>query len=360
MPRSLVRPTLLLACLARASGMHAGTPARPAGRSRSLLRSVSANEAAAPYSTRFGDEPPQLSLVAPGKINLFLRILKKREDGFHELASLFQTVSLFDTLDFWEEPADPSQPLCSMEVSPDSLGREGIPTDGSNLVMRALALYAERTGRKERVHCRLHKRLPAQAGMGGGSGDAATALHAANRLAGYPVAESSLIEWAGELGSDIGFFFSQGSAYCTGRGEFVENVPPLAPTDVYLVKPSEGCSTPAIFKALGLRPGQLLPGPEPRSMLAKFAASIESAPFLNDLEPPAFEVMPLLRSLRDDLQGYGFGAVMMSGSGSTIFCIGQPSSAADWKREIRDKYDVEIYDEAFCRRGGDEKLWYDE
>ena len=78
------------------------------------------------YSERFGDEPPALSLVAPAKINLFLRIMGKREDGYHELASLFQAVSLMDELDFWLEEPDSSQPICSMEVSPNSVGREGV------------------------------------------------------------------------------------------------------------------------------------------------------------------------------------------------------------------------------------------
>ena len=96
-------------------------------------------------SVVFGDVPPTLTLLAPAKINLFLRITKKRSDGFHELASLFQTVSLFDTLDFWEN-SDPDAPLCSMEVTRSSLGCEMIPTDETNLVMRALALFAERTG----------------------------------------------------------------------------------------------------------------------------------------------------------------------------------------------------------------------
>ena len=75
-----------------------------------------------------------------------------------------------DRLDFWEEEADESKPLCTMEVSPDSLGREGIPTDATNLVLRALQLYADKTGERRRIHCRLHKAVPAQAGLGGGSG----------------------------------------------------------------------------------------------------------------------------------------------------------------------------------------------
>ena len=194
--------------------------------------------APSPACQLVSDSPPALSLNAPAKINLFLRILRKRTDGFHELSSLFQTVSLMDRLDFWQLPEDDAKPLCSMEVTPDSLGAELIPTDESNLVMRALQLFAERTGEKRRVHCRLHKAVPAQGGLGGGSCDAATALHAANRLAGFPVSESELIEWGGELGSDVSFFLSRGTAMCTGRGELIEPLPPLPPCSVWLVKPA--------------------------------------------------------------------------------------------------------------------------
>lgn len=286
----------------------------------------------------------------------------KREDGFHELASLFQTVSLADKLDFWEAPADGDAPLCSMEVSPDSYGREGIPTDESNLVMKALKLYAERTGETRRIHCRLHKGVPAEAGLGGGSGDCATALFAANRLAGFKASEQELIEWSAELGSDISFFFSRGSAYCTGRGEIIENVPPLPSTDLYLIKPPYGCSTPAVFKELGLKPGDKFPGPEPREMLAAFQSSVFGAPYLNDLEPPAYAVAPELQSLRDDIASCGFAHVMMSGSGSTIFAIGSPSAdqASTWQADLKAKHGVEIFQEAFCERPADVKLWYDE
>jgi len=314
------------------------------------------------YSEAYGDAPPALSLAAPCKINLFLRILGKREDGFHELASLFQTVDLSDTLDFWEEPADEGAPLCSMEVSPDSYGREGIPTDEKNLVMRALQLYADKTGERRRIHCRLHKAVPAEAGLGGGSGDCAAALFAANRLAGFKATEQQLIEWSAELGSDISFFFSRGSAYCTGRGELIENVPPLPDAKVWLVKPPYGCSTPAVFKTLGLTPGEQLAGSDPRKMLATFQESVYGAPYLNDLEGPAFEVAPELKTLRDDLANVGFEHVMMSGSGSTIFAIGAPGAdaPASWQADLVKKHGVEIFEQGFCSRPADTKLWYGE
>ncbi|KAL3918738.1 MAG: hypothetical protein SGPRY_005899 [Prymnesium sp.] len=280
-----------------------------------------------------------MTLLAPAKINLFLRITKKRTDGFHELASLFQTVSLFDTLDFWEND-DPSAPMCSMEVTPNSLGYELIPTDESNLVMRALQLFAEKTGETRKIHCRLHKSIPAQGGLGGGSCDAATALFAANRLAGYPVSQATLIEWGAELGSDISFFFSQGSA-------------PHAHLPAILI----------VEQALGLEPGQELEGLDPLVALEKFKENVYGAPYINDLEPPAFEVLPMLKDLRDDLSKLGFQvfswcqAVMMSGSGSTIFCIGMPFGefVDTWMVEIQAKYDVDIFEEMFCRRLDDEK-----
>jgi len=310
----------------------------------------------------YGSTPPAVSLLAPCKINLFLRILRKREDGFHELASLFQTVSLMDRLDFWEEEADESKPLCTMEVSPDSLGREGIPTDATNLVLRALQLYADKTGERRRIHCRLHKAVPAQAGLGGGSGDCATALFAANRLAGFPATEAQLIEWSASLGSDISFFFSRGSAYCTGRGELIEPLPPLASSPCYLVKPPYGCSTPDIFKGLALSPGQDLDGEDPLKLLGSFRESVGDAPYVNDLEPPAFDLRPELRALRDELATLGFDAVMMSGSGSTVFCIGEPDEAvrSTWQAEIASKYEAQVFAERFCMRPADEKLWYAE
>lgn len=325
-------------------------------------RACAASTSAVAESVLMGSKPPALSLLAPAKINLFLRILGKRADGFHELSSLFQAVSLMDRLDFWQLPEDEAAPLCSMEVTPDSLGAELIPTDASNLVMRALQIFADRTGEKRRVHCRLHKEVPAQGGLGGGSADAATALHAANRLAGFPVSEEELIIWGAELGSDVGFFLARGTAMCTGRGEFIEPLPPLPDCTVYLVKPDDGLSTPSVFKALGLKPDESLPGPEPQELLRQFQSDVSTASFVNDLEAPAYQVMPRLEQLRDTLRSYGFAAVMMSGSGSTIFCIGAPRADArgTWQQELKAEYDVTVFERAFCSRPADEKLWYGE
>eukprot|EP00967_Tisochrysis_lutea_P006600 scaffold7842_cov27-Tisochrysis_lutea.AAC.1 len=116
-PMATVAAPLL--CLCSALGWSAGARGgRPTERTHvQLAATFLDDEAPGRLSVLFGEQPPSLSLVAPAKVNLFLRILRKREDGYHELASLFQTVSLFDDLDFWEMPRDDTKPLCSMEVS---------------------------------------------------------------------------------------------------------------------------------------------------------------------------------------------------------------------------------------------------
>ena len=108
-------------------------------------------------------------------------------------------------------------------------------------------------------------------------------------------------------------------------------------------------------------PGDELPGPEPREMLGAFEASADTAQYVNDLEPPAFELRPELKKLREALTAYGFQNVMMSGSGSTIFAIGEPDdSVADtWQAELASEFDAAVFAERFCNRPEDEKAWYE-
>jgi 4-diphosphocytidyl-2-C-methyl-D-erythritol kinase len=207
-----------------------------------------------------------------------------------------------------------------------------IPSDGSNLVIKALDLFRRRTGVADRFAVTLDKRVPHGAGLGGGSGNAATTLWAANELCGRPASDAQLLEWSADIGSDISVFFSNGAAYCTGRGEVVEDVAPpplpLNATPLLLVKPPVGLSTPAIFKALDL--GRRSDA-DPRALLAALAAggAVSPALVVNDLQPPAFDCLPELAALRARLELEGdFGAVWMTGSGSTIVCAGRRGAAA--------------------------------
>jgi len=199
-----------------------------------------------------------------------------------------------------------------------------IPTDGSNLVIKALDLFRRKTGIKQHFWVELDKKVPHGAGLGGGSGNAATTLFAANKLCGSPASEKELLAWSGEIGSDISVFFSNGAAYCTGRGEIVEDVkPPLdLGTKMLLVKPPMGCSTPSVFKALDLNGRSTV---DPLELLRKLSSQGCSKEIcINDLEKPAFVVLPELADLKAKLQANTAknSVVFMSGSGSTIVVMG--------------------------------------
>jgi len=199
-----------------------------------------------------------------------------------------------------------------------------VPVNESNLVIKAADLFRRKTGDTSHFRVHLEKRVPHGAGMGGGSGNAATMLWAVNELCGRPASTEDLLDWSGEIGSDISVFFSEGAAYCTGRGEIVENVePPISlDTPILLVKPPIGLSTPQIFKALDLNRRS---SSDPLDILKQIqiSSSLNSEMVVNDLEQPAFDTLPELKQLKDRLQEEGdFDVVFMTGSGSTLVCVG--------------------------------------
>lgn len=163
-----------------------------------------------------------------------------------------------------------------------------------------------------------------------------------------------MVEWSGELGSDITFFMSQGTAYCTGRGEIMSSIdPPLSSgTPVCIVKPAVGLSTPAVFKALDY--DQLSTIDADEILLPTFLAGIETVPdemFINDLELPAFKCLPELKKLKDELlKVEGFDHVMMSGSGTSIFCLGVPKDKSSFDETFGNRNDVQVFYSEFISR----------
>lgn len=248
-----------------------------------------------------------MKLFSPAKINLFLQVLRRREDGYHDLASLFQAISLGDTLTF--TPANHDLFTCTVPY---------LPSDSSNLVIKALHLFRKKTGLYTSLHLHLEKKTPLQAGLGGGSSNAATTLWGLNELHQRPVSENTLREWGAELGSDVSFFFSSGTAYCTGRGEQVQSLAPLPfSKSIWLCKPPEGLSTPAIFRMLDLK---TCLKQDPLFLLNQWQQGV---PYLhNDLETPAFAVLPSLRAFKSDLIESGLNDVTMTGSGTGFFGFG--------------------------------------
>lgn len=261
----------------------------------------------------------RLTLFSPCKINVFLRITSKRADGYHDLASLFHVISLGDKIKFSLSPSKSKDRL--------STNVPGVPLDERNLIIKALNLFRKKTGTDNYFWIHLDKMVPTGAGLGGGSSNAATALWAANQFSGCVATEKELQEWSSEIGSDIPFFFSHGAAYCTGRGEVVEDIPPPVPIDVpmVLIKPPEACSTAEVYKRFRLDQTSQI---DPLTLLEKISRNgISQEVCVNDLEPPAFEVLPSLKRLKQRIAAAGRGqydAVFMSGSGSTIVGVGSP------------------------------------
>lgn len=186
-----------------------------------------------------------------------------------------------------------------------------IPCDSSNLVSKALTEFRVRFSTQP-ICIHIEKNIPIQAGLGGGSSNAATTLWGLNQLMGRPATLPQLIEMGSAIGSDVAFFFSSGTAYCTGRGEILEPFVLPKPLSGWLAKPSYGLLTPLVYKHTRIE--ELAPR-EPREALRSFPF------FFNDLEIPSFRLEPRLIALRDQLQK-SFQQVTMTGSGTAFFCLG--------------------------------------
>eukprot|EP00523_Entomoneis_sp_CCMP467_P006080 CAMPEP_0168720290 /NCGR_PEP_ID=MMETSP0724-20121128/1482_1 /TAXON_ID=265536 /ORGANISM="Amphiprora sp., Strain CCMP467" /LENGTH=350 /DNA_ID=CAMNT_0008766879 /DNA_START=8 /DNA_END=1057 /DNA_ORIENTATION=+ len=312
---------------------------------RILRQSTGSSATNTDVSTASSETDSTLSLFSPCKINLFLRIIRKREDGFHDLASLFQAIGFGDSLELTPIDGTADEFTCNMP---------GVPVDSSNLVLRALELMRTKTGVEQYFKANLIKQVPAQAGLGGGSANAATAMWGANQLMGDPASLEEMVEWSGDLGSDITFFLSRGTAYCTGRGEIMDSIDPPLPsgTRLCIVKPNVGLSTPAVFKALEYDKLSTLDADE--ELLPTFLKGIDDVPdgyFINDLEFPAFKCLPELKELKDELlQEEGFDHVMMSGSGTSIFCLGEPSDKKAFEEKFAKREELQVFFSEFISR----------
>jgi 4-diphosphocytidyl-2-C-methyl-D-erythritol kinase len=255
----------------------------------------------------------------PAKINLFLEVLGRRADGYHELATLMVTVGLFDTVEVRENASGDIRLACD---------HPGLSTGPDNLVCRAVDLVRRRFGARTGIDVRLHKRIPLQAGLAGGSSDAAATLAGLNRLWRLGLDANELSRLGAELGSDVSFFFFGPAAWCTGRGEIVKPLRPGRPLDLVLACPPVGLSTAAVFRQLRL-PGQRLEDGE--AVRLAFAAGDVNAigrSLHNRLQEPAEELQPAVARLRQRLVECEPVGVLMSGSGSTVFAVGRDAADA--------------------------------
>ena len=272
--------------------------------------------------------------LAPAKLNLFLELLGRRDDGFHELETLMVPIRLADTVSFLPvKPGDGQAASILLDVRaccPIGVKTEAdvIPAGLDNLVVRALDLLRQRSSCELGARVELVKRVPMAAGLGGGSSDAATALRLANRGWGINWTRDRLAEVAGEIGSDVPFFLASGAAICRGRGEHVERLPAIRPMHFVVIKPPEGLSTGAVYGAHAVA---AKPSPSARAVherLMEFVSrlsggrSCDVGPWMqNRLQKAASSLSTWVDTIRMVFDELGFLGHQLSGSGSAYFGV---------------------------------------
>jgi 4-diphosphocytidyl-2-C-methyl-D-erythritol kinase len=282
-------------------------------------------------------------LTAQAKVNLFLRVLAREEDGFHSIETLFCLVSLADELT--AERAEPG--TIQIEVAGADLG----PAE-ENLAVRGARMVLDATGNRFGVRLRLTKRIPVKAGLGGGSSDGAAALTAVNRLAGDAVPHHELLQFAARLGSDVPFFLSGAAvALGWGRGERLMRLPPLPPAPALLVIPPTGVSTVDAYRWLDAvrrpteRRGAVAMDPDSLGTWGSIGRMAG-----NDFESVVFGHLPAIRAAHEALATTHPLLCRMSGSGSALFAVYRsPGDREDARMRLGRKHGATIPVETFAR-----------
>jgi len=267
--------------------------------------------------------PKVVHARAPGKINVFLKVGSLLDDGYHDLATAFQAVSLC------EDVRASAAGDFSVGFSGGTIDASGLPTDGSNLAIRAARLLARVTGYRRGVHLEIEKNVPIAGGMGGGSADAAATLLACDALWGTDLAREELIDLAGQLGSDVPFAFTGGTAIGTGRGDQLSPALAKGQFQWVLALADFGMSTPEVYAELDqhrLRHSQdIFPAePQPQVDAGVLQALRAGDPHMlaevmhNDLQAPALHLEPELASVIELGEENGALAGLISGSGPTV------------------------------------------
>ncbi len=252
-----------------------------------------------------------LSIRSPAKVNLFLEINRRRDDGFHDIQSVFQTIPLYDILEF--------TPAAEFSLQTET---PGIPTDDSNLIIKAAKLLAKKAGIREAGTFRLQKNIPACGGLGGGSSNAAAALTLLNRHWQLGMSRQELAVIAAEIGSDVPFFIYGGTCLCEGRGEIITPLPEAQYLPLRVISPTWGVSTPQAFSRLNPTDFNL-------QKVADFIACLIKSPIdvlelysksFNHFEKSVFEYLPQQRELQQILTDNGM-LTRLSGSGSAVWIL---------------------------------------
>jgi 4-diphosphocytidyl-2-C-methyl-D-erythritol kinase len=267
-----------------------------------------------------------MQVLAPAKINLSLRVLGRRSDGFHEIETLISPISLADKIDIEKQNR-------WIDFSCDD---PTLSSGDDNLVVRATKAFFEKTKIKSGVAIKLQKKIPHGAGLGGGSSDAAATLRALNQLFERKLSPDELAALGSTLGSDIPFFFSESAAKCKGRGEIVEPAKLKTKLSILLLKPAFGVSSAWAYSRW--EGSKEIPG------VSYEAQKCDGQTFINDLERPVFEKFVFLAQLKAWLMKQPeVGAALMSGSGSTVFAVAREKANVDLLAKRAKELDREMW-----------------
>jgi len=285
--------------------------------------------------------PSALVVDAPAKLNLHFEVLARRADGFHDVETVMVAIDLFDTLVFdqgegeccdadgggirfeasWAVGLRAHSQLHETEREREAAMGD-LPQGSDNLVVQAVELLARRSGKSlpHGTRIQLIKRIPAAAGLGGGSSDAAAALVATNELLGLGWHRTQLSEVAAELGSDVPFFLSSGAAICRGRGEQIEFLTGWPPLHFVVVRPPRGLETGAVYA--GCMPPEKPVSPQPLLAALRLGDPFRvGRQLLNRLEESATRLMPAIGELKSQMSQLSFPGQQLTGSGSSYFAV---------------------------------------
>ena len=272
---------------------------------------------------------PTVCIDAPAKLNLFLEVLGKRDDGFHEIESLLVSVGLSDTLFLTPTQSEEISLEMRWAIGIGGVGKSKtgpvrhlgtLPSNSENTVFRALTLLQQQAGTARGANVLVVKRIPTEAGLGGASSDAASALRAANACWGLHWPTDRLAEVAAKVGSDVPFFLTGGAALCRGRGEKVEPLPRFPRMWVVIVRPPDGISTKEVYS-------RCRPTARPHCVDQIVEALQSGRPsqvgraLFNRLTEPAAAMSPWIARLREEFDSVHLTGHAMTGSGSSYFGI---------------------------------------
>ena len=269
----------------------------------------------------------KMQVLAPAKINLSLKILGRREDGFHEIETLISPISLADKIDI-----EPQSRWIDFSCDDPT-----VPGGDENLVVRAAKAFLEKTKISSGVGIKLQKQIPHGAGLGGGSSDAASVLVALNKLFEAKLSREELAKLGSTIGSDVAFFLFESAAFCKGRGEIVNPTTLKRKLSILLLKP--GFSVLSGWAYSRWQDSKEIPG------ISYQPQNFDDQSFVNDLERPVFEKFVFLAQLKTWLLKQAeVGAGLMSGSGSTVFAVLRENADVDLiATRAREELDRDIW-----------------